>query len=121
MSRPNTRKWAEWQDRLSRYQTSGLSVAQFCRNEGVGPHTFYYWDKRVGRKSNDQARVGKSGDRARGASEASCPLVHFRWGSKVQISIPANCVDAIRCVLEQAADLLDEPAAAFRQVVVTEG
>ncbi len=127
MSKLDTRKRAEWEARLARFAASELSVAQFCRNEKIGTHRFYYWDKRLGgrstarRRSSAGQRAGKPRGVARVDSAESPLMVHIRWGSKVQISIPANCVDAIRCVLEHATGQLDEPGGAFRQVVVTEG
>lgn len=120
MSKLDTRKRAEWQERLARFQASGLTVAQFCRNEKIGTHTFYYWDKRLGGRSRARA-AGKSHGVARDRHEVAPPMVHFMWGSKVQISIPADCVDVIRCVLDHASRDLGEPASAFRQVVVAEG
>ena len=127
MAKLDTRKRAEWQKRFARFEASGLTVAEFCRNEKIGTHAFYYWDKRLGGRSNARRRsaagqcAGKPGGAVRLDKEGPSPMVHFTWGSKVQISIPADCIDAIRCVLEHATHELDEPVSAFRQVVVTEG
>ena len=35
--------FVEWQDRLESQQKSGLSVEEFCRQEGVPKSTFYRW------------------------------------------------------------------------------
>jgi transposase-like protein len=35
--------FVEWQDRLECQQKSGLSVEEFCRQEGVPKSTFYRW------------------------------------------------------------------------------
>jgi len=38
-----------------RQQESGLTVKEFCSNEGIAPATFYYWKKKlVKNKSNKQ-------------------------------------------------------------------
>ena len=37
-----------WQRRLARQRTSRLSVAEFCRQEGVSVQSFYYWKRRLG-------------------------------------------------------------------------
>ena len=127
MAKLDTRKRAEWQKRLARFEASGLTVAQFCRNEQIGTHAFYYWDKRLGERSSARRgsaagqRAGKPGGVERLDKEGSPPTVHFTWGSQLQLSIPADCVDTIRCVLEHATRELDEPVGAFRQVVVREG
>jgi len=40
-----------FEELLSRQQESGLSVRDFCSNEGIHPSTFYYWLKRHREKS----------------------------------------------------------------------
>jgi hypothetical protein len=35
-----------FQKLLSRYKESGLSVVEFCSNEGIHKSTFYYWLKK---------------------------------------------------------------------------
>jgi len=37
-----------WQRRLVRYGARRLSVAEFCRQEGVSVQCFYYWKRRLG-------------------------------------------------------------------------
>jgi hypothetical protein len=41
------KKRQAWQQRLERFESSGLSVVAFCRQEGVSAHSFYYWKQRV--------------------------------------------------------------------------
>jgi hypothetical protein len=36
------RKLAEWQQRLRRYEKSGLTAARFCARERVAVPTFWY-------------------------------------------------------------------------------
>lgn len=42
----------------SRFQESGLTVKDFCANEGVAPSKFYYWQKRVRSSSHPLVRNG---------------------------------------------------------------
>ena len=52
----DARKHAEWRERLDRFDAGGGTVTQFCREEGVTPHRFYYWVKRLrGSKDSRQA------------------------------------------------------------------
>ena len=37
---------ALFQDLLKRHKESGLTVRDFCANEGIVPSTFYYWLKK---------------------------------------------------------------------------
>jgi transposase-like protein len=41
------RKVEDWRRRLARFRESQLSVAAFCRQEGVSPPSFYVWRKRL--------------------------------------------------------------------------
>jgi hypothetical protein len=144
-------KREEWQKRLKRFEASGLTIAQFCLDENVAPHRFYYWSKRLRRQPDRQQRStstrtrrGKPQDRTvrskcsraaltasdgRASSTPGDPscgesMVHFTWDSKLRVSIPAHCLDAIRCVLQCASHANDgskdvaSPASAFRQVIV---
>ena len=36
-----------WQTRLARYHRSELSIAEFCRREGVSQANFYVWRKKL--------------------------------------------------------------------------
>lgn len=35
-----------WQEILSRIESSGLSIAQYCRENGLKPHTVRYWKQK---------------------------------------------------------------------------
>jgi len=37
-----------WRERIETQRSSGLSVTEFCRREGIGKAGFYYWKRRVG-------------------------------------------------------------------------
>ena len=37
----------EWSKRLDRFQISGMTLSQFCKQENVSPHSFYYWKKQL--------------------------------------------------------------------------
>ena len=38
---------AHWRERLARHATSGQSIVDFCRAEGVAPWSFYHWRKQL--------------------------------------------------------------------------
>ena len=40
-------KWQEWEERLARFERSGLPIRQFCEAEGVNPGTFWYWRRNL--------------------------------------------------------------------------
>ena len=59
-------KFLEWSKRLERFRQSGVSLSQFCKDEKVGVHSFYYWKKRLLAEVSDRsialASVAKPSD-----------------------------------------------------------
>ena len=49
------RSLAEWQTILGRFETSGLSMAAFCRREGLAKGTFSKWKQRVEESGGESA------------------------------------------------------------------
>jgi hypothetical protein len=47
----------EWQERLKRFEASGLSIGAFCRQEDVGRSTFMDWLQTLKKKPHRQAAV----------------------------------------------------------------
>lgn len=41
----------KFQDLYQRHKESGLTVRDFCSNEGIAPSTFYYWLKKLKKNS----------------------------------------------------------------------
>jgi hypothetical protein len=88
-------KRREWEERFLQFRASGLTVARFCANERVSVNTFYYWSKRMGRRSTtarSAEREGASGGsrdselRRRVSAVATntalvvCPACSIAWG-----------------------------------------
>lgn len=44
----------EWRALLSRYRTSGLSVAAYCRREAISAASFYRWRDVLGKEGQDR-------------------------------------------------------------------
>ena len=136
-SRENERKRREWVERLVRYRAGGLTVAGFCAQERVSVNTFYYWSRRVrsvatssaaqrARPTNSSAAIvegvralGGHGPQAESTtSGARGGEVRFRFDAAVEVSVPAECLDAIRCLVECLGRHRVERDAAFREIVV---
>jgi transposase-like protein len=45
--RPNQALSSVWKQRIARQRRSALSVAEFCRQEGCSPQSFYAWRRRL--------------------------------------------------------------------------
>lgn len=131
--RVDRQKREEWQRRLERFAGSGRTIAQFCLRENIPPHRFYYWARQLRSKSSGRRHASwqkpaekDSPVRAHGPVDAwegaAERMVRFHWNSKLQVAIPADCLDAIRYVLDYATQLEEprgaSPARAFRQVII---
>ena len=103
-------------------------MARFCKQERVSANTFYYWAKRVGSSlarpesleaGNGPRRSRPSVKRAATAGGISnAALVRFSWNAEVEVSVPADCLDAIRCLAECLQRTRAEHADAFQELVV---
>jgi hypothetical protein len=121
-------KRRQWEERFERYRASGLTVGRFCANERVSVNTFYYWSKRMGRRSTTARPAEREGvsDGSRdselrrrvSAAATNSPLVHFRLGAAVEVSVPANCLDVIRCLVDRVQPSRAERSDAFQEIVV---
>ena len=40
--------WYKWRDLIERQRASGLSVAGFCRRDGVAASSFFAWKRKLG-------------------------------------------------------------------------
>ena len=50
-------EFCEWQERLKRFETSGLSIDAFCRQEDVGRSTFMDWLQTLKKEPHRQAAM----------------------------------------------------------------
>jgi hypothetical protein len=48
MSKTATPAWHKWRDLIERQRTSGLSVAVFCRRDGVAASSSFAWKRELG-------------------------------------------------------------------------
>jgi hypothetical protein len=125
VSRQDVEKRRAWEVRFERFRASGLSVARFCEQERVSVHTFYYWAKRVGpnsarRSASAAGNLPRSRPSVKPAATtgkiANAALVRFSWNSGVEVSVPADCLSAIRCLVECLQHT--ERPEAFQELVV---
>jgi transposase-like protein len=104
-----------WRSRLARYRKSGLTVAEFCRSEGVSNPSFYQWRKRLDEDSQSKrARQSKASSK----SHRSRPFVPVRVSSTawvevefpngVRIRVPAENAEALRLALLAGSDICQE-------------
>jgi hypothetical protein len=93
---PKTDAWAE---RIAAQQRSGMSVKQFCKQEGLTQYSFYAWRKRLQKKEPVRfALVDRGAAGQRPAREAALELV-LTTGERLHISTGVDGA-TLRTVLE---------------------
>ena len=50
-------KLLEWKERVAAYRSSGLSVKQWCQENGCSPKTYYNWEREVLGKVRENERT----------------------------------------------------------------
>jgi transposase len=97
-----TTKSDQWRERLAAQKRSGLSVKQFCKEQGVSQYSFYAWRKRLrGEGPVRFALVDRGARRQEPAPEASLELVlatgeRLRIGAGVDTATLRTVLDALR-------------------------
>jgi hypothetical protein len=97
-----TTKSEQWRERLAAQKRSGLSVKQFCREQGLTEYSFYAWRKRLrGEAPVRFALVDRGAARQELATEASLELVlatgeRLRIGVGVEATTLRTVLDALR-------------------------
>lgn len=51
----NATLWAQWRERVARYERSAETSAEFCRREGVSTASLFSWRRRLTRESNSES------------------------------------------------------------------
>ena len=96
--RPNPRA-EQWAERIAAQQRAGISVKQFCKEQGLTEYCFYAWRRRL-RESGPVrfALVDRSPRRQERAVEAALELVLAR-GERLHISAGVDAA-TLRTVLD---------------------
>jgi hypothetical protein len=97
--RAATPKADEWAERIAAQQRSGMSVKQFCKEEGLTEYSFYTWRKRLQKKEPVRfALVDRRVVQQELGREAALELV-MASGERLRIGAGADAA-TVRMVLE---------------------
>ena len=89
----------EWTERIAAQQHSGLSVKQFCKEQGLTEYSFYAWRKRLHENGPVRfALVERSARRQERTAEAALELV-LATGERLRIG-PGVDITTLRTVLD---------------------
>ena len=83
---PGLDDYLYWQERLSNRKASGLSVDEFCADEGVSRSTFYRWVDRLKDGIPDAVKEEKTLTLAEGVEPKFLPVTVT--ASPVEIELP---------------------------------
>jgi hypothetical protein len=97
--RPSIPKADEWGQRIGAQQQSGVSVKQFCKEQGLTEYSFYAWRKRLQKKEPVRfALVDRRAARQESATEATLELV-LATGERLRVGAGVDAA-TLRTVLE---------------------
>ena len=101
-AKPLNPKADEWAERIAAQRRGGMSVRQFCKEQGLSEHSFYAWRKRLQEKGLVRfALVERSARRQEHRAEAALELVlatgeRLRIGAGVDTATLRAVVEALR-------------------------
>ncbi len=101
-TKPATPKADEWAERIATQQRSGMSVKQFCKEQGLTEYSFYAWRKRLQESGPVRfALVERSARRQERMEERVLELVlatgeRLRIGTGVDTATLRIVLDALR-------------------------
>ena len=108
---------AVWRGRLRRFEGVDLTVAEFCRREGVSAPSFYAWRKRL-RQGRRRADGRRQQDRTTADVKKSSPFVPVHVSGltatvielpgDVTIRVPAASAEALRTAILAVGDAFGE-------------
>lgn len=107
-------KIREWSSRLDRYRRSGMTLAQFCRDEQVSVPSFYYWRNRLTSMHLESDEVAIPDSTSSSTSGSSCFRFTIHVGN-VRIECQSDSMHAIDSVLAWASRNQESK---FQQVIV---
>lgn len=102
-----------WEQRIGRQRRSRMSIAEFCRQGGVSPASFYAWRQRL--SGADSSRAGSSEERPPLFVPVELPTSALAGGS-VRIELPGGAV--LKLPTDVSSELL---TTAIRAVLVATG
>ena len=87
----------QWRERIAEQQRSGMSVRQFCRQQGLAEHCFYGWRKRL--RTEGPLRFALLAPTGAALATGSTVELVLPTGERLRVAAGANAA-TIRAVLE---------------------
>ena len=95
-----------WRRRVQRFERSGLTVARFCRQEGISKASFYRWRNKLAQRPMQGGDQTPTFQAVRVATRIPTQIgtdvpVSIRLPGGVRIEVPTHNLDAVRAVLTE--------------------
>lgn len=97
---------SQWRTRIGRWRRSGLSVAEFCRQEQVSQPSFFSWRKRLSPQLVNTNRRSRRTSVRRDRRPGFVQLPAARWpgSEEIRIALPGGAI--VTLPLPAAAELV---------------
>jgi hypothetical protein len=89
---PDPARQLQWSERLERFASSGQTVSEFCRAEGVSSASFYQWKRKLGNVDQQRKKRGEQGRRRESSAFQRLQLSARDVSSGVRICLPDGIV-----------------------------
>jgi hypothetical protein len=116
-------KFEEWRRRLARFDSAGLTVAEFCRREQVSLASYYYWSRRVEESAGPPLPAAEEPIDEPSHNHCASAAIEVWLPGGVRVVVPADCTQVLPLILQSAGRLDVSPPGgkqtpAFQQVLV---
>lgn len=88
-----------WREKIAAQERSGLSVQQFCKEQGLNNPSFYYWRKRLRQQTPVRFALIETGGAPQPVPYEHCLELVLPGGERLRIGAGVNAA-ALRTVLE---------------------
>ena len=95
-------KWAQWRERMGRFQKGRRSAAEFCRREGVSEAAFYQWRRRLA-EADAEALASEEPAGFMPVRVVGGASIDVRLPGGTQLLIPTGDPQALHLVIETLA------------------
>jgi transposase-like protein len=101
MSRRQEERREWWRQRIARQEESGQSIRAFCKDHGVGEHSFYSWRQRL-REEKAPVRFALLETKPAGEAKPQTMELMLTSGDQLRIPIDAATLRLVLSVLRES-------------------
>lgn len=97
---------AQWRERLDRFESSHVSLADFCQAEAITASAFYYWRRKLSQPATRNEHVEPSGKSSfLPVQVAAAGQVEFAFPNGTMMRLPAGDLQLLKLAIASIAQL----------------